>query len=193
MVAKEDMAVAEGIAKEAVQVVASSSNLLNDTQYHILPLHNPGLKQTMPSEDPLHCVFPLNPSREGEEFECINATGEEKTPFVQSPPEGEETPCVQSPPGGKDSVCTVISRRGENSVCTVSGYIQPSSVSKCIYPGKSKNPASGGQAQALPSRVGKTRVPPVDHRAHKGLIQIVPQGTPQAIQGTLHNEQLHRL
>ena len=100
-------------------MVASSSNLLNDTQYHILPLHNHGLKQTMPSEDPLHCVFPLNPSRGGEESECINPTGEEKTPFVQSPPEGEETPCVQSPPGGK-ILCVQSSAEEEKTLCVQS-------------------------------------------------------------------------
>ena len=90
-------------------------------------------------------------------------------------------------------MCTVPTRRGENSVCTVSGYIQPSSVPKCIYPRKIKRPAIGGQAQTIPSRVGKTRVPPVDYIAHKRWIQVALQGTPQAIQGTLHNQQLRRL
>ena len=54
-------------------MVASSSNLLNDTQYYVLPSLNPGLKQTMPSGDPLHCVFPLTPPEE-----CVNPTGEGK-------------------------------------------------------------------------------------------------------------------
>ena len=132
---------------EAAQVVTSSSNLLNDTQYQVLPLQNPGLELTMLLGDPLHCVFP---------------TGE-----------------------GKDSVCTVPKGGGEDSGCTVSGYIQASSVQKCIY--SRKRSASGGQTKAVPSRVGKTWVPPVDHRAHKRRI------TPKPIQGTLHNQQLRRL
>ena len=47
-----------------------------------------------------------------------------------------------------------------------------------------------GQAQAVPSRVRKTRVPPVDSRAHKGRIQVALQRTPQAIQGSLHSQRL---
>ena len=90
------MAVTEGVAAEAAQVVASSSNLLNDTQYHVLPSHNPGLKHTMPSGDPLHCVFSLDPP-EGEKILSVLTLPErEKTPCVQSPPEGEKTLCVQS-------------------------------------------------------------------------------------------------
>ena len=52
---------------------------------------------------------------------------------------------------------------------------------------------SASRGQALPSRVGKTRVPSVDPRAHKGQIQVALQEMPQAIQGPLHNQQLHRL
>ena len=40
-------------------MVTSSSNLLNDTQYQVLPSQNPGLELTMLSGDPLHCVFPV--------------------------------------------------------------------------------------------------------------------------------------
>ena len=46
-------------------MVTSSSNLLNDSQYQVLPLQNPGLELTMLSGDPLHCVFPVTPP-EGE-------------------------------------------------------------------------------------------------------------------------------
>ena len=119
------MAVAEGVATEAAQVVASSSNLLNDTQYHVLPSHNPGLKQIMSSGDPLDCVFPIAPPEGEKALSVLTLPEREKTLCVQSPPEVEKTLCVQSPPEG-----------GENSVCTVSGYIQPSSVSKGIYSGK---------------------------------------------------------
>ena len=78
-------------------------------------------------------------------------------------------------------------------LCTVSEYIQSSSVQKCIYSRKSERSVSGGQIKAVPSRMGKTWVPPVDHRAHKSRIQVALQGTPKPIQGTLRNQQLHRL
>ena len=78
MVADENVAVAEGAAVEAAQVVVSSSNLLNDTQYHVLPSHNPGLELTMLSGDPLHCVFLLTPPEGAEDSECVNPTGEGK-------------------------------------------------------------------------------------------------------------------
>ena len=104
---------------------------------------------------------------------------------------GKDSVCTAPTGGGKDSVCTVPTRGGENSGCTVSGYIQASSVQKCIY--SRKRAASGGQTKAVPSGVGKTWVPPVDHRAHKRRIQVALQGTPKPIQGTLHNQQLRRL
>ena len=88
-------------------------------------------------------------------------------------------------------MCTVPTRGGENSGCTVSGYTQSSSVQKCIY--SRKRSASGGQTKAVPSGVGKTWVPPIDHRAHKRRLQVALQGTPKPIQGTLHNQQLRRL
>ena len=104
---------------------------------------------------------------------------------------GRDSVCTAPTGGGKDSVCTVPTRGGENSGCTVSGYTQSSSVQKCIY--SRKRSASGGQTKAVPSGVGKTWVPPVDHRAHKRRIQVALQGMPTPIQGTLHNQQLCRL
>ena len=82
-------------------------------------------------------------------------------------------------------------RGGENSGCMISGYTQASSVQKCIY--SRKISASGGQTKAVPSGVGKTWVPLVDHRAHKRRIQVALQGMPKPIQCTLHNQQLRRL
>ena len=70
--------VAEAAVTEATQVVTSSSNLLNDTQYQVLPLQNPGLELTMLSGDPLHCVFPVTPPEGGEDSECVIPTGEGK-------------------------------------------------------------------------------------------------------------------
>ena len=167
VVAEEDVVVTEAAAAEAAQVLTSSSNLLNDTQYQVLPSQNPGLELTMLSGEPLHCVFPVTPPEGEKTLECVIPTGE-----------------------GKDSVCTVP-KGGENSGCTVSGYTQSSSVQKCIY--SRKRSASGGQTKAVPSGVGKTWVPPVDHRAHNRRIQVALQGTPKPIQGTLHNQQLRRL
>ena len=57
----EDVVFAEVAAAEAAQVVPSSSNLLNDTQYQVLPSKNPGLELIVLSGDPLHCVFPIIP------------------------------------------------------------------------------------------------------------------------------------
>ena len=123
VVAEEDVVVAE--AMEAAQVVTSSSNLLNDTQYQVLPLQNPGLELTMLSGDPLHC-FPCNPSREGEDSECVIPTGE-----------------------GKDSVCTVPTRGGENSGCTVSET--PNLVQfKSVFIQEKDLPVGGRLRQFLP-------------------------------------------
>ena len=99
---------------------------------------------------------------------------------------GKDSVCTAPTGEGKDSVCTVPSSGGVNSVCT--GYIQSSSVQKCTYSRKVTKSASGGQAEAVASRVGKTRLPPVDHRAHMRQIQVALQGTPQPIQGTLHSQ-----
>ena len=89
VVTEEDVVVAGVAAVEAAQVVPSSSNLLNDTQYQVLPSKNPGLKLIMLLGDPLHCVFPVAPP-EGE-----------KTLSVLTLPEREKTPCVQSHRRGK--------------------------------------------------------------------------------------------
>ena len=192
VVAEEDVVVAEVAAAEAAQVVTSSSNLLNDTQYQVLPLQNPGLELTMLSGDPLHCVFPVTPPEGEKTLSVLSLPEREKTLCVQSPKEGgKDSVCTAPTGGGKDSVCTVPTRGGENSGCTVSGDTQSSSVQKCIY--SRKRSASGGQTKAVPSGVGKTWVPLVDHRAHKRRIQVALQGTPKPIQGTLHNQQLHRL
>ena len=108
--------VTEAAAAEAAQVVTSSSNLLNDTQYQVLPLQNPGLELTMLLGDPLHCVFPVTPPEgektlsvlslpEREKTLCVQSPkGEGKTPCVQPPPEGGKTPCVQSPPEGQKAL-----------------------------------------------------------------------------------------
>ena len=141
----------------------------------------------------LTLCFPYNPSRGGEDSECVNPTGEGKDSVCTVPTGGGKDSMCTAPTGeGKDSVGTVPSRGGENSVCT--GYIQSSSVQKCTYSRKGKKKsASGGYTEAVPSRVGKTRLPPIDYRAHKRRIQVALQGMPQAIQGTLHSQQLRRL
>ena len=95
-VAEEDVAVTGDVAVEAAQVVTSSSKLLHDTHYHMLPSQNPGLKQTMPSRDPLHCVFPLTPPEGDKTLSVLTLPEREKTLCVLSPPEGEKTLCVQS-------------------------------------------------------------------------------------------------
>ena len=48
VVTEEDMVVADVAAAEAAQVVTSSSNLLNDTQYQVLPSQNPGVELRSP-------------------------------------------------------------------------------------------------------------------------------------------------
>ena len=173
-------------------MVTSSSNLLNDTQYQVLLLQNPGLELTMLLGNPLLCVFPVTPPEGEKTLSVLSLPEREKTPRVQSPRGGgKDSVCTAPTGGGKDSVCPVPTRGGENSGCTVSGYTQSSSVQKCIY--SRKRSASGGQTKAVPSGVGKTWVPPVDHRAHKRRIQVALQGAPKPIQGTLHNQQLRRL
>ena len=116
----------------------------------------------------------------GKRLRVYSTQGGRERLHVYSPHRRGERLCVYSP-----------HQRGENSGCTVSGYIQSSSVQKCIY--SRKRSASGGKTKAVPSGVVKTWVPPVDHRAHKRRIQVALQGTPKPIQGTLHNQQLRRL
>ena len=62
----------------------------------------------------------------------------------------------------------------------------------CIFK-KSYKICQWGQTEAVPSGVGKTRHPLVDHRAHKRRIQVALQGMLKPIQGTLHSQQLCRL
>ena len=97
---EEDMVVAVAAAAEAAQVVTSSSNLLNDTQYQVLPLQNPGLELTMLSGDPLYCVFPVTPSEGEKTLSVLSLSERGKTPCVQSPRGEGKTPCVQPPPEG---------------------------------------------------------------------------------------------
>ena len=127
----------------------------------------------------LTLCFPCSPSRGGEDSECAIPTGEGKD-TVCTVPTGGKIPCVQSPPEGEKTL-------GVQSQ-DISNLVQ-----KCIYSRKSERSASGGQTKAVPFRVEKTWVPPVDHRAHKRQIQVSLQGTPKPIQGTLHNQQLCRL
>ena len=131
VVTEEDVAVTEGAAVEAAQVVASSRNLLNDTQYHVLPSHNPGLKQIMPSGDPLHSVFLLTPPEGEKTLSVLTLPEREKTPCVQSPPEGGKTLCVQSQTGGRLSVYNPHQRR--RKLCVYSLRIYPTKISFKMY------------------------------------------------------------
>ena len=152
-------------------MVTSSSNLLNDTQYQVL---------TMLLGDPLHCVFPVTPP-EGE-----------KTLSVLSLPEREKTPCVQSPRGEGKISYVQPPPEGVKTLVILSQDTPKLVQSKSVFILEKDLPV-GGQTQTVPSGVGKTWVPPVDHRAHKRRIQVALQGTPKAIQGTRHNQQLCRL
>ena len=183
VVAEEDVAVAGVVAAEAAQVVPSSSNLLNDIQYQVLPSKNPGLELTMLSGDPLHYVFPVTP------LSVLTLLEREKTPCVQSPPEGEKTLCVLSLPEREKTPC-VQSPEGEKTLCVqdISNQVQFNSVQE-----KLQNLPVGGQTEAVPSGMGKTRLPRVNYRAHKRQIQVALQRTPKLIQGTLHSQQLCRL
>ena len=140
----------------------------------------------------LTLCFPCSPSRGGKDSECVNPTGEGIDSVCTVPTGGGKDSVCTAPTGeGKDSVCTVPSRGRENSVCT--GYIQPSSVQKCTYPRKVTKAASWGQTKAVPSGVGKARLPPVNNMADKRRIQVALQRMPKLIQGTLHSQQLRRL
>ena len=79
-------------------MVTSSSNLLNDTQYQVLPLQNPGLELTMLLGDPLHCAFLVTPPEGEKTLSVLSLLEREKTPCVQSTKGEGKTPCVQSPP-----------------------------------------------------------------------------------------------
>ena len=103
------------------------------------------------------------PTGGGKDSVCTAPTREGKTQCVQSPPEGEKTLCVQD----------------------ISNQVQFNSVQE-----KLQNLPVGGQTEAVPSRMGKSRLPPVNYRAHKRRIQVALQRTPKLIQGTLHSQQL---
>ena len=121
------------------------------------------------------------PYRRGKRLRVYSPQGGEgKTLCVQPPPEGRKTLCVQSPPEGEKTL-VVQFQDTSNLVQFKSVFIQE------------KDLPVGEQTKAVPSGVGKTWVPPVDHRAHKRRIQVALQGTPKPIQGTLHNQQLRRL
>ena len=116
-------------------VVTRSSNLLNDTQYQVLPSQNPGVELTMLSGDPLHCVFPVALPEGGEDSECVNPTGERKDSvctvptgrgkdsMCTVPTGGGKTLCVQSPPDGEKTLC-VQSQDISNLVQFKNVYIQ---------------------------------------------------------------------
>ena len=95
VVVEENVVAAEVTAAEAAQVVPSSNNLLNDTQYQVLPSQNPGLELTVLSGNPLHCVFPITRPEGEKTLSVLTLPERVKTLCVQSPPEGEKTPCVQ--------------------------------------------------------------------------------------------------
>ena len=95
VIAEEDVVVAGVAAAEAAQVVPSSSNLLTDTQYQVLPSKNPGLELTVLSGDPLHYVFTVTPPEGEKTLSVLTLPEREKTLCVQSPPEGEKILCVQ--------------------------------------------------------------------------------------------------
>ena len=145
----------------------------------------------MLSGDPLHYVFPVAPPEGEKTLSVLTLPERENTLCVQPPPKRGKTVCTPPTGEGEDSVCTVPSRGGENSVCI--GYIQPSSAQKCTYPRKVTKAASGGQTEAVPSGVGKARLPPVNNRADKRRIQVALQRMPKLIQGTLHSQQLRKL
>ena len=174
--------VTEVMAAEAAQVVTSSNNLLNDTQYQVLLSQNPGLELAMLSGDPLHCVFSVVPSDGEKTLSVLTLMERVKTLCVQSPPEREKTLCVQPPPEAGKTPCVQSPPEGEKTLC-----VQSQDISKQVQL------KSGGQTEAVPSRMGKTRFPQVDHSAHKRRIQVVLQGMPQTIQSTLHRQQLRRL
>ena len=141
VVAEEDVAVAGVVAAEAAQVVPSSSNLLNDIQYQVLPSKNPGLELTMLSGDPLHYVFPVTP------LSVLTLLEREKTPCVQSPPEGEKTLCVLSLPEREKTLC-VQSPEGEKTLCVqdISNQVQFNSVQEKLQ----NLPVGGRLRQFLP-------------------------------------------
>ena len=111
-------------------MVPSSSNLLNDTQYQVLPSKNPGLELTMLSGDLLHYVFPVTPPEGEKTLSVLTLPEREKTLCVQSPPEGEKTPCVLSLPEREKTLCVQSPPEGEKTLCVkdISNQVQFNSV-----------------------------------------------------------------
>ena len=152
VVAEEDVVVAEVVAAEAAQVVTSSSNLLNDTQYQVLPSQNPGVELTMLSGDPLHCVFPVAPPDGEKTLSVLSLLEREKTPCVQSPLGEGKTLCVQSPPQGGKTLCVQSPPEGEKTLGVQSQDISNLVQFKHVYiQEKAKDlPVGGRLRQFLP-------------------------------------------
>ena len=119
----------------------------------------------MLSGDPLHYIFGVIPPEGEKTLSVLTLSEREKIPCVQSPPEGKKTVCTALTGGGK-TLCVQSPPEGEKKLCT--GYIQSSSVQQCTR--KVTKSDSGGQTETVPSRMGKTRLLPVNYRAHKRRI-----------------------
>ena len=145
-------------------MVPSSSNLLNDIQYQVLPSKNPGLELTMLSGDPLHYDFPVTPPEGEKTLSVLTLPEREKTPCVQSPPEGEKTPCVLPLPEREKTLCVKSPPEGEKTlVCTgLSNQVQFNSVQEKLQ----NLPVGGRLRQFFPEweRLGS-------HRLITGLIR----------------------
>ena len=148
-------------------MVTSSSNLLNDTQYQVLPLQNPGVELTMLSGDPLHCVFPVAPPEGEKTLSVLSLPAREKTLCVQSPLGKGKTLCVQPPPEGGKTLCVQSPPEGEKTLVVQSQDIYNLVQFKSVYIQKSERSASGGQIKAVPSGVGKHG----SHRLITGFIR----------------------
>ena len=104
----------------------------------------------------------------------------EKTLCVHSPPEGEKTPSVQPLPERGKTLCVQSPPEGEKTLCVqdISNQVQFKSVH---IQEKLQNLPVGGQTEAVPSGMGKARLPPVNYRVHKRRIQVALQRTPKPI------------
>ena len=124
------MAVTGVAAAEAAQVVTGRNNLLNDSQYKVLPSKNPRLELIMCSGDPSHCVFPVAPPEGEKTLSVLTLPERVKTPCVQSPPEGEKTLCVQPLPERGKTLCVQSPPEGEKTLCVqdISNQVQLKSV-----------------------------------------------------------------
>ena len=137
-------------AAEAAQVVTSSSNLVNDTQYQVLPLQNPGLELTMLLGDPLHCVFPVTPPEWEKTLSVLSLPEREKTPCVQSPRREGKTPCVQPPPEGEKTPCVHSPPEGEKTLVVRSQDIPKLVQFKSVFISEKDLPVGGRLRQFLP-------------------------------------------